>query len=172
MRPAPRNPETCVSFFEEGMVAGVLTTEPLGRTLDYLAPEGGCALGAFVEVPLGPRRVLGVVWGEAGGTFPAREAAGDGAGAGCRAHARGDARVSLRAADYTLTPMPAMLRLATRSPGLGDPPSMRVVYRAGGEVPDRMTGAREKVLAVLEEFGEAAFTLGELAGWPGCRPGS
>ncbi len=29
-----------------------------------------------------------------------------------------------RAADYTLTPLPAMLRLATRSPGLGDPPSM------------------------------------------------
>ena len=50
-----------VSFFPEGEPAGVLTTEPLGKTLDYLAPSGGCALGAFVEVPLGPRRVLGVV---------------------------------------------------------------------------------------------------------------
>ena len=55
----------------------MLTTEPLGKTLDYLAPPGGCALGAFVEVPLGPRRVLGVVWGEAEGV-PAREAARDG----------------------------------------------------------------------------------------------
>ena len=35
------------------------------------------------------------------------------------------------AADYTLTPMPAMLRLATRAPGLGDPPSMRKIYRLG-----------------------------------------
>ena len=34
-----------------------------------------------------------------------------------------------RAADYTLTPMSAMLRLATRAPGLGDAPSMRKVYR-------------------------------------------
>jgi primosomal protein N' (replication factor Y) len=36
-----------------------------------------------------------------------------------------------RAADYTLTPLPAMLRLATRAPGLGDPPAMRKVYRLG-----------------------------------------
>ena len=33
----------------------------------------------------------------------------------------------------------------------------------GEREPDRMTDAREKVLAVLEDFGEAAFTLGELA---------
>jgi primosomal protein N' (replication factor Y) (superfamily II helicase) len=112
-----------------------------------------------------------VVWGAADGTFP-------------REKLRGMARVLdaapmreemreflLRAADYTLTPMPAMLRLATRSPGLGDPPSMRVVYRMGDRAPDRMTEAREKVLAVLEEFGEAAFTLGELAGMAGVSTG-
>jgi len=171
MRPAPRNPEMHVSFFAEGEPAGVLTTEPLGKTLDYLAPAGGCALGAFVEVPFGPRRVLGVVWGKADGSFP-------------REKLRGMARVLdaapmreemreflMRAADYTLTPMPAMLRLATRSPGLGDPPSMRVVYRMGERAPDRMTEAREKVLAVLEEFGEAAFTLGELAEMAGVSTG-
>ena len=33
-----------------------------------------------------------------------------------------------RAAEYTMTPMAAMLRLATRAPGLGDPPSMRKIY--------------------------------------------
>ena len=47
----------------------VLTTQPLDRTLDYKAPEGGCFLGAFVEVPLGPRKVLGVVWGPGQGGF-------------------------------------------------------------------------------------------------------
>ena len=41
--------------------------------LDYRAPEGGCGDGDFVEVPLGPRRVLGVVWGKGEGKFdPAR----------------------------------------------------------------------------------------------------
>ena len=41
---------------------------------------------------------------------------------------------------------------------------MRVIYRRGSvEEPDRWTAARQKVVAVLEEFGGLAFTLGELA---------
>ena len=55
--------------YRAGDLVGVLTTEPLGRVLDYRAPEGGCGDGDFVEVPLGPRRVLGVVWGPGEGRF-------------------------------------------------------------------------------------------------------
>ncbi|MEO0905203.1 MAG: primosomal protein N', partial [Pseudomonadota bacterium] len=66
-------------------------------------------------------------------------------------------------AEYTLTSMPAMLRLGTRAPGLGDAQSMRKVYRLGDITPDRMTGAREKVLAVLRDYGGLSFTLGEVA---------
>ena len=43
--------------FPEGTLVAVLTTEPLDRPLDYKAPEGGCRLGDFVQVPLGPRKV-------------------------------------------------------------------------------------------------------------------
>ncbi|WP_425052111.1 primosomal protein N' [Psychromarinibacter sp. S121] len=151
------------SHFEEGALVGVLTTQPLDRLLDYKAPEGGCFVGAFVEVPLGPRKVLGVVWGPGRGDFDISK---------IRSVIRVlDAAPMLdemrqflgRAADYTLTPMPAMLRLATRSPGLGDPPSMRKVYRLGQSEPDRMTDARRRVLEVLKEYGGLSFTLGELA---------
>jgi primosomal protein N' (replication factor Y) len=150
-------------FFHEGDLVGVVTTQPLDRMLDYKAPEGGCHLGAFVEVPLGPRKVLGVVWGPGKGDYdyskirsvirildvpPMRDEMHD---------------FLTRAGAYTLTPLSAMVRLATRSPGLGDPPAMRKIFRMGtGEV-DRMTPAREKVLAVLEEFGGLSFTLKELA---------
>lgn len=155
--------DTHDTFFPAGHAVAVLTTQPLGRTLDYRAPEGGCHSGAFVEVPLGPRRVLGVVWGPAAGDYdpdklrhvyrvldaaPMRE----------------EMREFLtRVAAYTLTPMPAMLRLATRAPGLGDPPSMRKVYRLGDSTPDRMTDARRRVLAVLEEHEASSFTQRELA---------
>jgi len=171
MTPVPRNPEKHPSFFDEGDVVGVLTTQPLDRRLDYLAPEGGCFAGAFVEVPLGPRKVLGVVWGPGEGTF-AREKLRSVIRVLDAAPMREEMReFLLRAADYTLTPMPAMLRLATRSPGLGDPPSMRTIYRLGEAEPDRMTEARSKVIAVLEEFGDAAFTLGELAEMAGVSTG-
>lgn len=113
-------------------------------------------------MPLGPRRVLGVVWGEGRGDFdlskirpvtrvldvaPMREEMME---------------FLTRAAAYTLTPMPAMLRLATRAPGLSDPPSMRKVYRHGAGEADRMTDARRRVIRALDEYGGLSFTLKEL----------
>ncbi|WP_394195857.1 primosomal protein N' [Litoreibacter albidus] len=157
-------------FFHEGDLVGVVTTQPLDRMLDYKAPEGGCHLGAFVEVPLGPRKVLGVVWGAGRGDYD-------------RSKIRSVIRVLdvppmraemkdflTRAGAYTLTPLSLMVRLATRSPGLGDPPAMRKIFRMGTGQVDRMTPAREKVLAVLEEFGGLSFTLKELAEQAGVGP--
>ena len=40
-----------MGFFDANALISVLTTEPLGRPLDYRAPEGGCWTGAYVEVP-------------------------------------------------------------------------------------------------------------------------
>ena len=150
-------------MFDAGDLVAVQTTQPLDRTLDYRAPEGGCVLGDFVEVPLGPRKVLGVIWGPGRGDFD-------------RSKIRSVIRVLdvapmrdemhdflAKAAEYTLTPMPVMLRLAMRAPGLGDPPSMRKIYRRGTGEPDRMTDARRRVLEVLESYGGLAFTLKELA---------
>ncbi|MEY4983969.1 MAG: hypothetical protein RIR62_2235 [Pseudomonadota bacterium] len=154
--------------YSEGQTVGVLTTEPLGRVLDYRAPEGGCGDGDFVEVPLGPRRVLGVVWGQGKGDWdPAK----------LRSVARvldappmrAELRAFLaRAADYTLTPLPAMLRLATRAPGLGEAAATRRVYRLSGPVPNQLTDARHRVVEALRAFGGAPMTLGELAEEAAC----
>ena len=157
-------------FFHQGDRVAVLTAQPLDRLLDYRAPEGGCFRGAFVEVPLGPRKVLGVIWGAGGGNFDSAKLRSvirvlD------LAPMRDEMRQFLsKAADYTLTPMSMMLRLATRAPGLSDPPSMRKVLRLGDTQPDRMTPARAKVLAVMEEFGGMAFTPKELADMAGVTP--
>ncbi|MEM9432481.1 MAG: primosomal protein N' [Pseudomonadota bacterium] len=154
---------TEISIFAPGERVGVLTTQPLDRVLDYRAPEGGCRLGDFVEVPLGPRKVLGVIWGPGEGDWQASKLR-----AVIRVLDAAPMRPEMReflskAAAYTLTPLPPMLRLATRSPGLGDPPAMRKIYRLGRGEPDRMTPARGKVLAVLRDYGGLAFTLRELA---------
>ena len=151
------------SHFDQGELVAVLTTQPLDRPLDYKAPEGGCFVGSYVEVPLGPRRVLGVVWGKGAGGFDLKKARSilkvlD------VAPMREEMQTFLRrVGDYTLSPMPAMVRLATRAPGLMDPMSMKKVYGLGRGEPDRMTPAREKVIAVLEDHGGMLLTLSELA---------
>ena len=148
--------------FEAGELVGVLTTEPLDRLLDYRAPEGGCATGAYVEVPLGPRRVLGVVWGPGKGDFDATRVRSVYRVLDAPPMLAGMRDFLRRVADYTLTPMPAMLRLATRAPGLGAPPQSRRVLRLGQSEPTRQTEARTRVIEVLRDYGGAAVTQAEL----------
>jgi len=150
-------------FYEPGARIAVLTAQPLDRMLTYRAPEEGVWQGAWVEVPLGPRKVLGVVWGPGEAGFDAarlRPVLRVLDVAPMRAEM---AEFLTRVADYTLTPMPQMLRLASRAPGLGDPPSMRRIYRLGQGRPERMTEARARVIELLDSYGGAAFTLSELA---------
>ncbi|MEX3016436.1 primosomal protein N' [Gymnodinialimonas hymeniacidonis] len=149
--------------FDEGDLVGVLTAEPLDRVLDYKAPSGGCWLGAFVEVPLGPRKVLGVVWGKGRGDWDIAKVRSVNRVLDV-APMRAEMREFLeKAGAYTLTPMSIMLRLATRAPGLSDPPSMRKVYRLGQGTPDRATPARQRVIDTLVEYGGLGFTLKELS---------
>ncbi len=114
----PKSPEP-MRRFAPGTPVAVVTAEGLDRLLDYRAPEGGVGAGDLVEVPLGPRRVLGAVWGEAVGGI--EEGKLRGILRVLDAPPLGAAMMAFlaRAAEYTLTPLPAMLRLATRAPGLG-----------------------------------------------------
>jgi primosomal protein N' (replication factor Y) len=156
-------PTHAPSAFAAGEPVAVATAEGLDRLLDYRAPAGGAAPGDFVAVPLGPRRVLGVVWGPGtGGYDPAKLR--DVAARLDLPPMRAEMRAFLaRAADYTLTPITAMLRLATRALGLGEPPSARPLLRLTGVAPDRMTEARARVLAAFAEVGGLGFAPGELA---------
>ena len=157
--------------FERGALVAVLTAQPLGGTLDYRAPEGGCDAGDFVEVPLGPRRVLGVVWGSGAGGFDLAKAKAVSRVldlAPMDAAMRGFLE---RAAAYTLTPLPAMLLLGTRAPRLMEPPGAQKVYRPGDATPARMTDARARVLAVLREHGGMGFGLGDLCDLAGVSGG-
>lgn len=150
-------------YFETGDLVGVLTTQPLDRVLDYKAPEGGCWRGAFVEVPLGPRKVLGVVWGAGKGDFDYAKVRTILKVLDVAPMRQELQQFLLRSAEYTLTPLSSMLRLATRAPGLSDPPSMQKIYRLGQGTPDRVTAARTRVIETLTEYGGLSFTLKEVA---------
>ncbi|MEV8465214.1 primosomal protein N' [Fluviibacterium sp. DFM31] len=150
-------------IFPPGALVSVLTTQPLDRFLDYKAPEGGCSVGDFVEVPLGPRRVLGVVWGPGQGGYDLAKVRPIFGRLDVAPMTEDMQTFLTRAGDYTLTPMHAMLSLATRAPGLGHSESRRKVYRLGHGEPDRMTDARARVLDAMEDFGGAALTQSEIA---------
>ena len=150
----------------------MLTAEGLDRLLDYRAPPGGVDRGALVEVPLGPRRVLGMVWGPGEGGVP-----------------EGKLRDVIRALDAA--PMPAAMRELPRprrrlhpDAALGDAAprhpragARRAARRPAAPAPHRRrcpTGAprpRARVLAAFAEFGNLGFAPQELAYLAGVSPG-
>ena len=159
----PLNPLAPDPAFPAGAVVAVLVVEMLDRLLDYRAPAGGARIGDLVEVPLGPRRVLGCVWGEGAGDVPPEKLRDIARVLDLPPVAARMREFLTRAADYTLTPLSVMLRLATRVPALADPPSARPVLRLSGRAPERMTDARARVMAAFEEFGNLGFAPAELA---------
>ncbi len=166
------DPETQTqAAFAPGESVAVLTAEGLDRMLDYKAPEGGIGAGDFVEVPLGPRQVMGCVWGPAQGDFPP-EKLRPVARRLDLAPMRPEMRVFLdRAAAYTVTPLTHMLRLATRVPALADPPGARVMLSWSGAEPDRRTDARARVLEAFGEYGNLGFAPTELCHLAGVSSG-
>lgn len=136
--------------------ARVLLPLPLAGAYDYAVPLGVVAEpGDFVTVPLGARDVIGVVWDPRDTDGEAPIDADRLKDVTCRLDAP-PLPAALRqfvdwVAGYNLSPSGAVLRMVMRSPEALEPPRPRIAYRAGGPLPDRMTAARRRVLAVLED---------------------
>lgn len=111
------------------------------------------AAGDVVEAPLGPRRMIGVVWDPpaGGGSVPKgklrrveRRLAGRPVAADMR-------RFVDWVAAYTLSPPGMVLRMVLRSEAaLADPKPLSGVRYLGAE-PERLTPARQRVLEVLKD---------------------
>ena len=132
----------------------VLIPLALPGAYDYAVPDGlALAAGDFVRVPLGPRRVNGVVWGP--GT-------GDAAAAKIKP-VQGKLDVPplsdqlMRFVDwvaaYVMAPPGAVLRQVMRVPAAFEPAKPLIAYHAAATRPDRMTPARTRVFDVLAATG-------------------
>ncbi len=170
-----------VSLFSSRSVA-VQVPYPVDRAYDYAVMDGLAGdvdvgtPGAYVEVPMGGRRVPGVVWGAAAGDVPENKV-----------------KMIVRAYDlppmpevhrrfidwvarYTMAPRGAVLKMSLPVFDALDPSPPVTAYRlseagraafhAGGLPP-----ARRRVAEILEAQFDRAFRPGVLAETAGCTPG-
>ncbi|KQT66057.1 primosomal protein N' [Aureimonas sp. Leaf460] len=125
----------------------VLVPLPAARPYSYAVPEGMVVSpGSIVQVPLGPRQVAGIVWdGETDGVDPKKlrpiTKAFD-----CPPIDAGMRRFIDWVADYTLSPPGLVARMALRAPAAFDPEPFIDGLRRTAHEPDRLTGARRRVL--------------------------
>ena len=150
-------------FYNENERIAVVTTEPFARFLDYLAPEGGCKIGSFLILPLGKRKVIGVVWGPGDGQYDHSKLR----------HAISviDAppmsfsmRKFLEAvSDYTITPLNLILRLCTRVPDLNKPNITQKVFSLVSNHSDfKKTPNRDRLISALLKTNKNKLTIKEI----------
>jgi len=141
----------------------ILLNAALGP-LDYRVPQGmRVEPGSIVVAPLGPRQLVGVVWEP--GRLAAEEVGDNRLRPLVHAYDLPPLGAPLRrliewTADYYLSPLGAVLRMALPSSGALDGARSITEYRATGHVPERLTPQRAQA---LERIGERMGLVRELA---------
>ena len=152
-------------FFIEGELVGVLTTEPINRFLDYYAPIGGVSVGDFVEVNLGPRKVIGCVWSKGSGEYDSAKIKQINRVLDITPMKQEMRSFLCRVSNYTLSPLSGMLRLALRGNSLLYKPATRKVHFLSKDYKlkfVRKTVLRLQVVNYLKQQLGKSFSLKEL----------
>ncbi len=141
----------------------VLVPMPAPRPYSYAVPEGmAVEPGSIVQVPLGPRQVIGVVWdgGDDNGVDPKKlrpiTRVFD-----CPPLAKEMRDFIDWVATYTLSPPGHVARMALRVPAAFDPEPMVEGLKFVGGAPERLTPARSRVLEMA--VGAPSWTRSGLA---------
>jgi primosomal protein N' (replication factor Y) (superfamily II helicase) len=151
--------QTSASRAAETRRVSVLLPLPLGGAYDYaLPPDMAPVPGSFVVVPLGPRRLTGVVWGPATGDVATEKLKYVIALVDAPPVAEELRRLIDWTARYTLNAPGSILRMAMSVPEALHPPKPAIGYAPGhGEgavlalARIRLTDARRRVMAVLAD---------------------
>lgn len=159
-------PETYIS----GQRCGVLLPVPLGQVYDYRVPEGlFLSPGDFVRVPLGPRKLSGVVWGADQGDVDERKLKTVIEKLPVPPMAEVTRKFVDWVAGYTLSSLGQVLKMAMSVPDALEPPKGVKAFRAADPIPDiKMTPTRERVLQVLQNG--PPLGASEAALQAGCSP--
>ncbi len=124
-----------------------------GRGYTYGVPDHlSVAPGDFVVVPLGVRKVVGVLWDSPPGEVAAEKLKDITEVLETPPLPDVSRKLVEWVANYTMSSEGSVLKMAMSVPDALYPPKPVISYRLAGEMPDlRMTAAREQVISVLAD---------------------
>ena len=150
-------------FYNENERIAVVTTEPFARFLDYLAPEGGCKIGSFLILPLGKRKVMGVVWGPGDGQYEHSKLRNAISVIDAPPMSFSMRKFLEAVSDYTITPLNLILRLCTRVPDLNKPNVTQKVFSLVSNHSDfKKTPNRDRLISALLKTNKNKLTSKEI----------
>ena len=147
-------------------LADVLLPLAVPAPYSYRVPEGmDLQPGDYVQVPVGPRSYIGVVW-ERRDTFGTNLKLRDVAEKFDMPPMGDTHRKFIEwLSAYYLEPMGAVLRMVLRVPSALEPERQRMAYRIGDAIPAKLTEQRKRVLEIARQgFAMSAAELVDAAG--------
>ncbi len=147
-------------------LADVLLPLAIDGPYSYRVPEGMVLQpGDYVQVPLGPRHYIGVVW-ERRDTFGTNLKLRDVTEKYDMTPMTAMHRKFIQwLAAYYLEPMGAVLRMVLRVPSAFEPERQRMAYALGDVTPKKLTPQRARILDVAREgFAMSSAELAQAAG--------
>ena len=130
----------------------VLLPIPADRAYTYaVGADMQLAPGDIVQVPLGPRKVFGVVWDTPCDDVDPAKLKQVIEKCDCPPLRATMRRFVEWVANYTISKPGMVLRMVLRSPAAYSPPPMETGLRFSGNEPERITAARSKVLELVRE---------------------
>lgn len=136
-------------LFEELQLRSVpvLVPMPVDRAFTYAVPEGEhVEPGSIVQVPLGPRKVIGVVWDGEVDQVDTKKLKTISLVFDCPPLTASMRKFIDWVAKYTISSPGLVARMALRAPAAFDPEPKIAALRNTGAVPERLTDARRRVL--------------------------
>ncbi|MGO4447829.1 primosomal protein N' [Phyllobacterium sp. TAF24] len=128
-------------------IVPVLVPMPAAKPYSYAVPDGmEVQAGSIVRVPLGPREVAGIVTEGSTDSIDAKKLRPISELFDCPPVDNDMMRFMRWAADYTISPPGMVARMVLRVPAAFDPEPPVPGLRFSGQQPERMTGARLRVL--------------------------
>ncbi|MEO1985853.1 MAG: primosomal protein N' [Martelella sp.] len=146
----------------------VMVPLPVAGPYSYAVPDGMTVIpGSVVQVPVGPRKVIGIVWdeGDETGAVDAKKLRPIEHVFDCPPISPAMRKFINWVAGYTLTPPGLVARMAVRAPTALEPEPMVEGLRLTGTTPERMTPARQRVLELASDgFSWTRLGLARAAG--------
>ena len=151
------------NIFKKEEIVSILTDQPINEgLLSYLVPFDSISVGQFVEIPIGSRYCVGVVWGSSSIKIDNNR---------LKYIARvleippmtSELRKFLnQLANYTVNPLNKVFKLSLCAQNLIRPPKGKKFYNASDLKLETNTPKRQKIVEFLKQAPEQLFSMKEL----------
>ena len=150
-------------FFEREQIVTVLTDQPVnGGLLDYLVMDNNINLGQFVEIPIGTRSCIGVVWDKGSGKIDKSKLRYINRSIDIPLMSNELKEFLIKVARYTVNPLNKVFKLSLGAIDFKRPPRGEKFYKLGDTELIAITSKRKKILVLLSNSPNKLFTMKQL----------